>query len=165
MSLRTRSRGTHTVCLLNEYIRFLPRHFLGKVGQRLRRVPDIPPSEWRIMLRTIRNSAFLCVLAIGAVATTQARVPAGTKPVTVEIKNADGKTVGTATLAQATEGVKITLDIKSLPPGAHLLHIHQFPKCEAPDFKSAGPHFDPDNTGHGEHSHAGLPAGIFQISC
>jgi Cu-Zn family superoxide dismutase len=96
---------------------------------------------------------------MGAVTTTQARVPAGTKPVTVEIKNADGKTVGTATLTQATEGVKITLDIKSLPPGAHLLHIHEFPKCEAPDFKSAGPHFDPDNAGHGEHSHAGLPAG------
>ncbi|HYL46977.1 MAG TPA: superoxide dismutase family protein [Candidatus Limnocylindrales bacterium] len=105
------------------------------------------------------NSAFLCVLAMGAFTSTRAGVPAGTKPVTAEIKNADGKTVGTATLTQAMEGVKITLDIKNLPPGAHLLHIHQFPKCEPPDFKSAGPHFDPDGTGHGEHAHAGLPAG------
>jgi len=111
------------------------------------------------MLRTIRNSAFLCVLALGAFTSTHAGAPAGTKPVTAEIKNADGKTVGTATLTQAAEGVKITLDIKSLPPGAHFLHIHEFPKCEPPDFKSAGPHFDPDNTGHGEHAHAGLPAG------
>jgi Cu-Zn family superoxide dismutase len=101
----------------------------------------------------------LCVLAMGAFTSARAGVPAGSKPVTVEIKNADGRSVGTATLAQATDGVKITLDIKNLPPGAHLLHIHQFPKCEPPDFKSAGPHFDPDGTGHGEHTHAGLPAG------
>jgi Cu-Zn family superoxide dismutase len=111
------------------------------------------------MLRTIRNSAFLCALALGAITSTHAGVPAGTKPVTVEVKNADGRTVGTATLMPAAGGVKITLDIKNLPPGAHLLHIHQFPKCEPPDFKSAGPHFDPDGSGHGEHAHAGLPAG------
>jgi superoxide dismutase, Cu-Zn family len=111
------------------------------------------------MRRTITNSAFLFVLAMGAATATPARVPAGSKPVTVEIKNADGRTVGTATLTQAAEGVKITLDIKSLPPGAHLLHFHQFPKCEPPDFKSAGPHFDPEGTGHGEHAHTGLPAG------
>jgi superoxide dismutase, Cu-Zn family len=96
---------------------------------------------------------------MGAFTSTRAGVSAGSKPVTVEIKNADGRTVGTATLAQAADSVKITLDIKNLPPGAHLLHIHQFPNCEPPDFKSAGPHFDPDGTGHGEHAHAGLPAG------
>jgi hypothetical protein len=28
------------------------------------------------------------------------------------------------------------------------LHIHQFAKCEAPDFKSAGPHFNPVRTEH-----------------
>lgn len=111
------------------------------------------------MLRTIRNFAFLCVLALGVFSSSRAGVPAAAKPVMVDIKNADGRTAGTATLLHAPEGVKITLDIKNLLPGAHLLHIHQFPKCEPPDFKSAGPHFDPDSTGHGEHAHEGLPAG------
>jgi Cu-Zn family superoxide dismutase len=110
------------------------------------------------MFRAIRNTAFMCVLAMSAFTSTRAGVPAGAKPVTVEIKNADGR-VGTATLTQASEGVKITLDIKNLPPGPHFLHIHQFPRCEPPDFKSAGPHFDPDHSGHGEYAHAGLPAG------
>ena len=77
------------------------------------------------------------------------------KSVTVEIKNAQGQGIGTAVLSQAPKGVKIKLDIKNLPPGEHSMHIHQVAKCEPPDFKSAGPHFDPG----GAHSHTGLPAG------
>ena len=76
------------------------------------------------------------------------------KPVLVTIKNAEGQVVGTATLSPVATGVKIALDIKKLPPGEHSIHIHQFAKCEPPDFKSAGPHFDA-----GGHAHGGTPAG------
>jgi superoxide dismutase, Cu-Zn family len=88
----------------------------------------------------------LCAAAQGA--------GAATKPVIVDIRNADGQSVGTAVLTEAPHGVRIKLDIRSLPPGEHSLHIHQFAKCEAPDFKSAGPHF-----GAGHSDHGGLPAG------
>jgi Cu-Zn family superoxide dismutase len=63
------------------------------------------------------------------------------KPVTVDIKNVQGQSVGSAILTSAAKGVKITIDIKNLPPGEHSLHIHEVAKCEPPDFKSAGPHF------------------------
>jgi Cu-Zn family superoxide dismutase len=79
------------------------------------------------------------------------------KPVVVEIKNASGQSVGTATLTDAAPGVRIKLDIRSLPPGEHSIHIHQVAKCEPPDFKSAGPHFSSSAGGH-EHG-AGAPAG------
>ncbi len=81
---------------------------------------------------------------------------AASKSVTVEIKDAQGQSVGTAVVSEAPHGVKIKLDVKGLPPGEHSLHIHQVGKCEPPDFKSAGPHF---NGAGGHADHAGLPAG------
>src|SRR6202140_1888386 len=104
------------------------------------------------------NLVCLCLFAAATAATLQAQSPATSKPVAVAIKNAQGQSVGTALLSEAPHGVKIKLDIKSLPAGEHSLHIHQVAKCEGPDFKSAGPHFSPTGAGHGDHG-GGLPAG------
>ena len=99
----------------------------------------------------------MCVAAFaGGLALVQVRGAAPSKPVTVEIKDTQGQIVGTAVLSEAPHGVRIKLDVKGLPAGEHSLHIHQNPKCEGPDFKSAGPHFN-GASGHTEHT--GLPAG------
>jgi superoxide dismutase, Cu-Zn family len=100
--------------------------------------------------------AFLyAALFLSATGAAFAQSHSAAKPVTVDIKNVQGQTVGMATLSPAEKGVKIILNIKKLPPGEHSLHIHQFAKCEPPDFKSAGPHFGGGHAGH----EGMLPAG------
>jgi Cu-Zn family superoxide dismutase len=102
----------------------------------------------------------LALLSLGIVssgAAQESKSHAASKPVTVEFKNAQGQSVGTALLTEAPHGVKIKLDVKNLPPGEHSLHIHQNAKCEPPDFKSAGPHFGAMAMGHDDHSM--MPAG------
>lgn len=73
--------------------------------------------------------------------------------------NSVGVRVGTASLDQTKEGVAIKLRIDHLPPGVHAIHIHAFGRCEMPDFKSAGPHFNPTSRIHGFDNPGGPHAG------
>jgi Cu-Zn family superoxide dismutase len=78
----------------------------------------------------------------------------------VHLNDAQGKSVGTVTLSeQKSGGVEMDVNLQDLPPGDHAIHFHQNAKCEAPDFKSAGPHFNPDGKKHGLENPEGHHAG------
>jgi len=85
--------------------------------------------------------------------------PEAAKPVTVTLNDAKGKSIGTATLSADAGGVKITLAVKGLAAGDHAIHVHETAKCDAPDFKSAGGHFNPDHKKHGHDNPDGAHAG------
>lgn len=68
---------------------------------------------------------------------------------TVDMYNSSGDMIGTAKLSERPEGVNAKLKLEGLNPGFHGIHVHEFPKCEGPDFISAGSHFNPDGKEHG----------------
>lgn len=91
------------------------------------------------------------VTALAVMGLFGAALFAANKPVTVQLKDAMGKDVGTAKLSDGPggQGVRIAASLKGLPPGEHAFHIHATAKCEAPGFTTAGGHFNPTNAHHG----------------
>jgi superoxide dismutase, Cu-Zn family len=84
-------------------------------------------------------------LFCSTVAFGQAEVPMAK----AELHNSQGQLVGVATLTEGINGVTIMAHLQNLPPGYHGFHIYQTGKCDAPDFKSAGEHFNPKKAEHG----------------
>ncbi len=103
------------------------------------------------MSKSIGFVVFICTVVTLAAAQNGA---------TVEMKNGQGQSVGTATLSPAKDGgVSVALDLKNLMPGRHALHFHQTASCEGPAFTSAGGHYNPENKKHGLQNPEGPHAG------
>lgn len=78
----------------------------------------------------------------------------------VDLKDAKGNNVGMAMISPAKGGgISIDLSLKGLPPGEHAIHLHEVAKCDAPDYKSAGAHFNPAKKKHGLSNPEGPHAG------
>lgn len=99
------------------------------------------------------------VIATALTCVLLAAPTAAAEKATAVLKNPDGKEVGTVTLTAVPTGVLLNADLTALPAGDHAFHIHGTGKCVAPDFKSAGGHFNPEEDKHGLTSEAGPHSG------
>jgi Cu-Zn family superoxide dismutase len=78
---------------------------------------------------------------------------------TAELKDKDGKNVGSASLREEPDGVLVRVEVKGLTPGLHAVHVHAVGKCEGPAFATAGGHFNPTQKKHGFKNAEGAHAG------
>jgi len=110
----------------------------------------------------MKGAAVVAVMLSAAVAMgaqdAPKKKPAGPR-VKVELKNAQGESAGTVMLVQVKKGVRMRVKLENLPIGQHAIHIHEVGKCDAPDFKTAGGHYNPDGKHHGFQKPEGHHAG------
>ena len=116
------------------------------------------------MLGMNRTTLFSIALLLPIFVLSIVAAAKSTPKTMVDLRDAQGKSVGTAVLwsetgKKAAPGVFIKLYLHDLPPGEHALHFHGKAQCDAPDFKSAGPHFNPEEKKHGLENPEGHHAG------
>ena len=104
----------------------------------------------KLHVTSLAGILFLLIHTASAYAQNQARA---------DIQNAEGKSIGTASLRETKDGVVMTVNVKGLPQGLHAVHFHSVGKCEGPAFTSAGGHFNPLNKKHGFKNPDGPHAG------
>lgn len=73
----------------------------------------------------------------------------GMRSATATLQDPNGAARGTARITQTSGGLAVRVDATGLPPGQHGLHIHMVGRCDAPDFSSAGGHWNPTGKSHG----------------
>ncbi|MEO5938978.1 MAG: superoxide dismutase family protein [Sphingomonas sp.] len=102
-------------------------------------------------MRIVTMTAAMAVLALAA-CTEEPRVGApipGGRVAVATLRTPAGKDVGRAIVREVAGGLRVTIDARFLPPGMHGAHLHTVGRCEAPDFASAGPHWNPTEMKHG----------------
>ncbi len=72
---------------------------------------------------------------------------------------ADGSQKGTAQVVETAEGLTVTVSVTGLPAGTHAAHVHTTGACTAPDFASAGGHWNPTKHQHGKDNPQGMHMG------
>lgn len=109
------------------------------------------------MRRAVLFSLMLPTFFIGAAAAPLAA--RGVERAQADLQDAQGKRVGRAVIRQSADGLSVRVRATGLTPGPHGIHIHAVGTCTAPDFASAGPHWNPEGHQHGRKNPNGAHAG------
>jgi Cu-Zn family superoxide dismutase len=112
------------------------------------------------------TKALLPLSLVAMLAACVAKAPAPEQPEPVFAGIADAVLVdaagaprGDALITQLDQGLRLLIRVEGVPPGVHAVHIHTIGRCEAPDFRSAGGHWNPAGREHGRDNPRGQHRG------
>jgi len=67
------------------------------------------------------------------------------------LRDTNGEKVGVAFLSESRGKVDVSAEVWGIAPGFHGFHVHTVGEC-VPPFTSAGGHFNPTGSSHGDHA-------------
>lgn len=76
-----------------------------------------------------------------------------------QLTDARGADRGRADIYRDASGLRIELVARGFAPGTYGMHVHAVGQCAAPDFVSAGPHWNPTGVQHGRDNPMGAHHG------
>jgi Cu-Zn family superoxide dismutase len=91
--------------------------------------------------------------------TTRGQADAAGTAARAELRNSAGQVDAQATASPSGSGIRIRLEATGMPRGTYAAHVHTTGACTAPDFTSAGPHWNPTGAQHGKNNPAGMHKG------
>ncbi len=95
---------------------------------------------------------------LSAVALLAAGTPASAGSASIELRDRDGKAIGTALIRASGSGALVSLKLEGLTPGPHGIRFHDTGICDG-DFASAGSILNPLGAKHGLLNEEGPMAG------
>lgn len=110
-------------------------------------------------MKIISLFAAMPVVLAASACTTASQAPNAAPTASAKLASADGGGRGMATVTQAGDGLHVVVKAQGLMPGIHAVHIHTTGQCTAPDFTSAGGHWNPAARQHGKDNPAGMHMG------
>lgn len=92
-------------------------------------------------------------------ASGEARAAAAMADLHALLRNASGLQVGQASARQVGDSIRISINANRMRAGSYGAHIHAVGRCDAPDFTSAGAHWNPTGEQHGRSNPQGMHKG------
>ncbi len=111
-------------------------------------------------MRSVFTITGTLAILTGCTTVTADAPPVETIPVaTAMLHAADGTARGRAVLTESNGAIRLTVDAQGLPAGSHGIHLHTVGRCDAPDFQTAGAHWNPTMKMHGRDNPMGAHDG------
>lgn len=111
------------------------------------------------MRTLIGSAAAMTIVLTGGCAMFQKAAGSADGGAMATLRTAAGADVGSAVARAEGDRIRVTIEGKGMPAGVHGVHVHTIGRCDAPDFASAGPHWNPTGAQHGTQNAAGAHAG------